>query len=85
MLGLADADDRDRFLPISSVAPLQDADQVLLQAGPAGGVGDRPVGLAPVMRLAASPIRMSPAAIIGLAASGPPDGLTLMPAPSPSA
>src|SRR5262249_59925085 len=38
-----------------------------------------------VTALAAWPIRASPAANIGLAASAPPDGLTSTPPPSPSA
>ena len=38
-----------------------------------------------VMRVAASPMRMSPAAMIGLAHSAPPDGLTSTSSPRPSA
>ena len=71
VLRLADAD--DGAVAWSSVA-LQDAHEVLLQAGAAAWRGPRPRGLAAWIRPAASPMRMSPAAIIGLAASAPPDG-----------
>ena len=59
--------------------------------GSAAGTGPRWRGRArgspsPVeIARAASPMRVSPAAIIGFAASAPPDGLIVTPSPSPSA
>ena len=59
------------------LAALQDADEVVLQAWPPRCVRDAAVAPSPaVMRGAASTTRTRPVAITGLAASGPPDGLT---------
>ena len=75
VLGLADADDGDSVVPISS--PFQDtATRFCCRHGPLVAWAT-PRSASPAMiRLAASPMRMRPAAIIGLAASAPPDGLT---------
>ena len=69
---------RRQLVPLpSSALPFQDAHEVLLEAGPRGGVGDASGGLAIHDPCATSPMRIRPATITGLAASAPPEGFTL--------
>ena len=83
VLGLADPDDGDPVLAHQRL-PFQDDDEVLLQARARRWRGRRPRVASPSMiRWATSPMRVRPATITGLAASAPPDGLTLPWSPQP--
>ena len=77
VLGLPDAEDRGQ-LPCHLVLPFQDRDQILLQAGPLVACASTRCAAPSKMCRAATPMRSSPAANIGLAASAPPDGLTFV-------
>src|SRR5690606_26097584 len=84
VLRLADADDRDALLAHQSL-PSRTHTRFCCRHGPLVAWATARRASPRAMRAAASPMRIRPAAMSGLAASGPPGGLTTTPSPRPSA
>ena len=84
VVGLAEPDDGHALLA-PSVAPSRTHTRFCCRQGPQVAWATARPASPRAMRAAASPMRTRPAAIIGLAASGPPDGLTSTSSFSPRA